>query len=159
MIPNMNFKRYTRIFYVLLMLLMYGVGEAWAVLAAGDIYIKVKPSETEATTSVTATEGTVTAAVSGQVVTLTVTPANGYYIKASDIVVEPLAGMGRANSRRRAPGLAEKIEGTLYNHATNREPENVIYSVTASNTGCQSVPACGQVNCTALCSCHSAGSS
>ena len=105
---------------------MYGAGEAWADLAAGDITIQVEPN---------ASYGTVTAtSVSGREVTLTVTPVSGYYIKASDIVVEPLAGMGRANARRRAPGLAEQIVGTLYNHATNREPENVIYSVTGTST-------------------------
>ena len=117
---------------------MYGVGEVWAQdpVPASNILIKVMPSGTEGTgaSSVSATEGSVSTTIDGRVVTLTVTPGSGNYIKASDIVVEPLVGTDKANIRRRAPGTAERIVGTLYNHATNREPENVIYSVTGTNS-------------------------
>ena len=55
-------------------------------------------------------------------VTLTVQPNNGYYIKASDIKVEPLVGTGNANAPRRVPDLANLIAGKLYDpNRDNRE--------------------------------------
>jgi hypothetical protein len=121
----------------MLMLLMYGAGDVWAQsIDASSIIINVMPSGTEATSSATATEGSVSATVSERVVTLTVTPESGYYIKASDIVVEPLASMGRANAPRRGGvmDLSNEIEGTLYNHETGRTEANVINSVSYQNT-------------------------
>ncbi len=111
----------------MLMLLMYGAGDVWAQsIDASSIIINVMPSGT----------GNVSATVSERVVTLTVTPESGYYIKASDIVVEPLASMGRANAPRRGGvmDLSNKIEGTLYNHETERTAANVINSVSYQNT-------------------------
>ena len=121
----MSFKRYTRIFYMILMLLASGAGEAWADLAPGNITTEIKPNAS----------GSIDISVSGREVTLTITPASGYYIKASDIVVEPLAGMERANApERRVPGIANQITGTLYNDATERADENIINSVSGTSS-------------------------
>ena len=134
----MRTGRYIRTIIAMLMLLMYGAGDVWAqdlAVTASNILIEVMPSDTEGDGSalVNATEGSVSVGISGREVTLTVTPASGYYIKASDIVVEPLAGMGRANApKRRTPGIANQIVGTLYNDETAREDANVIYSVTGT---------------------------
>ena len=94
----------TRIIISALMLFMYGAGDVWA-----DISVTIDPA---------ITNGSITQSInqSTREVTLTVTPASGYYIKASDIEVEPLVGMSNANSRgmRRAPRLASLIVGKMY---------------------------------------------
>ena len=98
----------TRIIISALILLMYGAGEAWA-----DISVDIDPA---------LTNGTIISSInqSTREVTLTVTPASGYYIKASDIEVEPLVGTSKANSRgmRRAPKLASLIVGKMYEGST-----------------------------------------
>ena len=131
---NMRTVRYTRFIVAMLMLLMFGVGDVCAQLAAGNISIKVKQANTagtEATSSVTATEGSVSAAVSERLVTLSVSPNSGYYIKASDIVIDPMIDINKANAptHRRVPITTDPIVGTLYNDATEREPENEINSI------------------------------
>ncbi len=123
---NMRTVRYIRFTVAMMMLLIFGAGGVMA-LDNNSIIINVMPSETE---------GSVSATVSDRVVTLTVVPASGYYIKASDIVVEPLAAMDRANAPRRGGvmDLSKEVEGTLYNHATEREAANIINSVTGTGT-------------------------
>ena len=94
----------TRIIISALMLFMYGAGDVWA-----DISVTIDPA---------ITNGSITQSInqSTREVTLTVTPESGYYIKASDIEVEPLVGMSNANSRgmRRSPRLASLIVGKMY---------------------------------------------
>ena len=99
---------------------MYGAGEMWA----QDVTIATGISN----------GSIVKSSVSNRVVTLTVTPSSGYYIKASDIVVNPLAGSGQANAPRRVPGVANQIVGKMYNHATLRKAENEIYTIEGTNT-------------------------
>ena len=132
---NMKVVRYIRITVAMMMLLILGVGDVWA-LDASSITINVMPSRTEATSSVTATEGSVSASVSGRVVTLTVIPESNYYITTSDFLVDPLVGMERANAPKRGSvmDLSNEIEGTLYNDETAREATNVINSVSGTNT-------------------------
>lgn len=98
----------TRIIISALMFLMYGAGEAWA-----DISVTIDPALTNGTISSSINQST-------REVTLTVTPASGYYIKASDIEVEALVGTSKANSRsmRRAPRLASLIVGKMYEGST-----------------------------------------
>ena len=87
------------------------------------------------------TNGTVSqSSIAGREVTLTVTPASGYYIKSSDIVVEKLVGADQANvARRRVPDLANRIEGKLYitveNPETHENENKEVYTVSASQTG------------------------
>ena len=128
----MRTGRYLRIIVTMLMLLMYGVGEVWAqeqneaAITANDIFIQVMPSGKEGQGSVTdATYGSVSASVGTLAdgkypVTLTVTPAAGYYIKASDLVVEKLVNPSKANvPNRRTPELADLIVGTMYSGSTH----------------------------------------
>ena len=110
-----------RILIVVFALLFGAVSGAWA-LTIDDIEIgEVKPS---------ASAGTISKSISGRVVTLTVTPASGYYIKASDIVVEKLVNTGNVKALGAGfSGITDPIVGTLYNDATARETANIINSI------------------------------
>ena len=67
-------------------------------------------------------------------VTLTVTPNDGYYIKASDIKVEKLLDPSKANvPNRRTPELADLIVGKMYNDETARAAANIINSISGPN--------------------------
>ena len=88
------------------MFLWYGAGEVWAEdVNASNIIIDETP-----------TNGTIGSSpqISGRKVTLTIQPDEGYYIKASDIIVEPLVDMNNANARRRVPEIAEPIVGKMF---------------------------------------------
>ena len=93
----MRSKRYIRTIIAMLMLLLYGAGEVWA-LDEDNIIIEVKPG---------ASAGSVSKSISGQVVTLTVTPESGYKIKKDLIVVEKMVNPGRSNTRRRTPDIGD----------------------------------------------------
>lgn len=87
------------------MFLWYGAGEVWAEdIKSSNIIIEAP------------TNGTIGSSpqISGREVTLTITPNEGYYIKASDIIVEPLVGMNNANARRRVPEIANRIVGKMF---------------------------------------------
>ena len=106
---DMRTNSYFRTLFLFLTLLTSETGKVCAQatsLTQSDILIQVLPSGKEGEGSVTATEGSITASVSGQVVTLTVTPTSGYKIKKDLIVVEKMINPSNlANSRRRAPGV------------------------------------------------------
>jgi hypothetical protein len=91
----------------MLMLLMCGAGEVWG----------------QSVTIGALSNGTITSSVNQtREVTLTVKPNNGYYIKVSDIKVEPLVDTDNANAPRRVPDLANLIAGKLYDpNRNNRE--------------------------------------
>ena len=98
---------------------MFGaVSGAWAQLTNDDIEVEVKPSAT----------GTVTKNVNSEtrVVTLTVTPASNYYIKASDIIVEKLVDPGKVNApKRRISGITDVIVGKMYKSDMSKEITSV----------------------------------
>ena len=79
---------------MMLMLLMCGAGEVWA----DDITVYVEKSDGSSQTitgsggsvNTGITGGSISVAISGREVTLTIKPAANYFIKASEIVVEPL---------------------------------------------------------------------
>lgn len=105
MIRDMRTGKIARIIVTTLMFLWYGAGEVWAEdVNASNIIIK------------TPTNGTIGSSpqISGRKVTLTIQPDEGYYIKASDIIVEPLVDMNNANARRRVPEIAEPIVGKMF---------------------------------------------
>ena len=114
--------KYIRVL-VMMMALMWGaVSGAWAQLTASDIEYEVKPI---------ASAGTVSPSVSERTVTLTVTPATGYFIKASDFVVEKLVNTGKANApKRRVSDITDLIKGKLYKNDMTAE----ISSVSAGST-------------------------
>ena len=115
-------------FLVLMFTLMFGaVSGAWAQLTENDVEIEVKPN---------ASAGNIEKSVDATTreVTLTVTPATGYYIKASDIVVEKLVNTGRANApKRRTPSITDVITGKLYS-GSGRTDEDIISSVENPNS-------------------------
>ncbi len=94
----MKTGRYSRIIVTMLMLLMYGASEVWA-----DITVTIE----------TVTNGTITSTVnqSTRVVTLTVTPDNGYYITSKYILAEKIKDFSSA-PRRNTPGVADYLPVT-----------------------------------------------
>ena len=107
--------------------LVFGaVSEAWAQLTANDIEYEVKPSAS----------GTIEKSVNATTreVTLAVAPASGYYIKASDIVVEKLVNTSNANApKRRVSEITDVIKGKLYS-GSGRAETDIISSVTYPNS-------------------------
>ena len=97
------------------------VSVAWAQLANNDIEIDIKPSDAA---------GTITKSVNARVVTLTVTPASGYFIRTSDFIVEKLVSPGNANARRRVGEITDVIKGKMYTSDMSKE----ITSVEAGST-------------------------
>ena len=114
-----DMKNYIRILTMITALMFGAVSGAWA-LTNDDIEIEVKPS---------ASTGNISKSISGQEVTLTVTPATGYFIRASDIVVEKLVDPGKANApKRRTPDFTDVITGKMYS-GSGRADEDIISSV------------------------------
>ena len=114
---------YTRFIITTLMLLMFGAGEMWA----QGVTVTIADGITNGTIS--------QSSISGREVTLTVTPTTSkYYTRASDIIVNPLAGSGQANAPRRVPGVANQIVGKMYKHGAERKAENEIYTIENPNS-------------------------
>lgn len=107
----MSFKRFTQIIYVMLLLLICGVGEVWSQVTAEDILVQVMPSGKEGKGSVAdATYGSVSASVGALTdgkypVTLTVRPADGYKTKTALIIAEKMVAPDLLSAPRRAPGI------------------------------------------------------
>ena len=120
-------KYYIRILTIITALMWGTVSGAWAQLTSDDIEYEVKPS---------ASAGTIEKSVNATTreVTLTVTPKEGYYIKAADIIVEKLVGPGKANApERRTPAFTDVITGTMYS-GSGRTDDDIISSVANSNS-------------------------
>ena len=112
-------KNYIRILTIITALMLGAVSEAWAELITND-EIEVKPSASAGTVTVASVDATT------RKVILTVTPATGYFIKASDFVVEKLVDPGNANaSRMRTPEVSDVITGKLYNSDMTEEISSV----------------------------------
>ena len=116
----------------MLALLMGAFSEAWAI-GQGDIIIELPIGGRVTFKSITEiTEESVT---TGWKVTLTVTPASGYYIKPSDIVVEKLVGTGKANARqRRVPTIPDLIQGKMYTENAEQTAANEISIVSSPSS-------------------------
>ena len=109
-------KNYIRILTMITALMFGAANGAWAQATLED-------NDTSA--------GNISKSVSGREVTLTVTPATGYYIKASDIVAEKLVDPGRFQApKHRTPDFADVIPGKMYNSDKTKE----ISSVEAGST-------------------------
>ena len=117
-------KNYIRILTMITALMFGAANGAWA-LTNDDIVIDVKPG---------ASAGNISKSVSGREVTLTVTPATGYYIKASDIVAEKLVDPGRFQApKHRTPDFADVIPGKMYS-GSGRTDADIISSVKGPNS-------------------------
>ncbi len=99
---DMNTGRIIRTIILALALFMGAASEGWALGQADIIFDPASP------------EGgsVVVKSVEGQTVTITVTPAEGYLISKSDIIVQKLQSLGQAQSRRRAPAIADRLTVT-----------------------------------------------
>ena len=122
-----DMKQTIRFFFMLMALMMGATSESWAQepeLTESDIVIDdgIK-------------HGTVAfKSLTDRTVTLTITPDAGYYIKASDIVVEKLVKPGKANApERRTPAFADVITGTMYS-GSGRTEADIISSVKHPNS-------------------------
>lgn len=124
MAQNMSFKRYTRIFYVILMLLMGGAGEVWA-LSTTDIIINKLPNNDA---------GTVTVSVSERTVTLTINPASGYFVNKNTITAEKMVELP-ASSRRRAPIMANALTVNGDDEASNGNSKQYTFDVPEGSSG------------------------
>ena len=112
-------KSYIRILIVMIALMIGVVSGAWAQLTNDDVIIEVKPN---------ASAGIVSASVNAttRVVTLSITPASGYYIKASDIIVEKLVDPGKSNApMRRISDVTDNIVGKMYSGDMTKEISSV----------------------------------
>ena len=98
-----DMKQTIRFFFMLMALMMGATVDVWA-LSDTDIVINKIPADTkdETTGDITEVGGHVDVAVSGQVVTLTITPntTNGYTINEKMITVEPMVDPSQAPSHR-----------------------------------------------------------
>ena len=118
--------KYIRVLVIMFALMWGAVSGAWAQLTASDIEYEVKPSAS----------GTIEKSVNATTreVTLTVAPASGYYIKASDFVVEKLVNTGNANApKRRVSDITNLITGKLYS-GSGRTDADIISSVKHPNS-------------------------
>lgn len=119
-------KNYIRILTMIIALTLGAVSGAWAQLTNDDIEIEVKPSAS----------GTITKSVNATTreVTLTVTPASGYFIRTSDFVIEKLLDPGKANAPKRRVGeVTDVIKGKMYS-GSGRTDGDVISSVKYPNS-------------------------
>ena len=118
-------KNYIRILTMMIALTFGAVNEAWAQLTDSDIEIEITPS---------ADAGTITKSLNATTreVTLTVTPATGYYIRTSDFVIEKLVSPERVNAARRRVGeVADVIKGKMYKNDMSKEITSVDGGTTA----------------------------
>ena len=119
-------KNYIRVLTMITALMFGAVSGAWAQLTSDDIEFDVKPS---------VSAGDIVPSFDGRKVTLTVTPASGYYIKASDIVVEKLVNTGKANApKRRTAEITDVITGKMYSDGSAQTDDNIISSVKYPNS-------------------------
>lgn len=123
----MSLKRYTRIFYVILMLLMCGAGEVWAAVDPANIIIDKLPNDDA---------GTVTVNVSGQTVTLTISPAADYYVNKSTITAEKMVSLPtNAAARRRAPILSNALTVSGNEEASYGNSKDYTFDVPEGSAG------------------------
>ncbi len=141
----MRTGRYTRFIVTLMLLLMCGAGGVWA---DGVTIFVEKPNGTTQTFTesggpVELTGGSVSVAISGRDVTLTVTPADGYKTKKDLILVEKMVNPNQQSAPRRAPGLgtfdltgtAEWVTGsTTYTFNVPTEYDGAYVTVTFVST-------------------------
>ena len=125
MAHNLSFRRYTRIFYMVMMLLMGGAGEVWADVDPANIIIEKLPNDAA---------GSVAVSVSGQTVTLTVSPATDYYVNKNTIRAEKMVSLPNA-ARRRAPILANTLPVSGNDEAAYGDPKSYTFVVPEGSVG------------------------
>ena len=126
-----DMKTYIKLMFVLAALFIGAANELCAqAIPAGNIIINggTKSGDDYIIKDGTATAGTIAVSVSERTVTLTITPAAGYMTKKGLILAERMLNPA-SSAPRRAPNLANKIEGEMYTSGTT----TTITSVTNPN--------------------------
>ena len=116
-------KRYIQTFTLLFALFLGAANDAWA-LSTIDIIIEGTTHGTVAVTSVNDATRTVT---------ITVTPASGYYVNKSDIIVQKLVDPSLASARRTTPGIANVL--TVSGPTSSKDPAEYTFVVPADYAG------------------------
>ena len=116
-------KRYIQTFILLFALFLGAANDAWA-LSTTDIIIESTTHGTVAVTSVNNATRTVT---------ITVTPASGYYVNKSDIIVQKLVDPSLASARRTTPGIANAL--TVSGPTSSKDPAEYTFVVPADYAG------------------------
>ena len=117
---NMNTERYIRTIIILLAFLFGITGGAWAQLSTSDIIIDGSIKHGSVTVTGVNAET--------RVVTLAVTPASGYFVEKSNIVVQKLVDPSSPNARRRVPDIADAL--TVSGNTTTTYPATGEYTFT-----------------------------
>lgn len=116
-------KRYIQTFILLFALFLGAANDAWA-LSTTDIIIEGTTHGSVAVTSVNDATRTVT---------ITVTPASGYYVNKSDIIVQKLVDPSLASARRTTPGIANVL--TVSGPTSSKDPAEYTFVVPADYAG------------------------
>lgn len=116
-------KRYIQTLILLFALFLGAANDAWA-LSTTDIIIESTTHGTVAVTSVNDATRTVT---------ITVTPASGYYVNKSDIIVQKLVDPSLASARRTTPGIANVL--TVSGPTSSKAPAEYTFVVPADYAG------------------------
>lgn len=116
-------KRYIQTFILLFALFLGAANDAWA-LSTTDIIIESTTHGSVAVTSVNDATRTVT---------ITVTPASGYYVNKSDIIVQKLVDPSLASARRTTPGIANVL--TVSGPTSSKDPAEYTFVVPADYAG------------------------
>ena len=102
-------KRYIQTIILTLALLVGAAGEAWA-LGESDIIIDpVSPTGSGTVEFKSITEKIEESVTVGWTVTITVTPADGFFVKKENVIAQKLQNLGQAQSRRRTPAIADAL--------------------------------------------------
>lgn len=116
-------KRYIQTLILLFALFLGAANDAWA-LSTTDIIIEGTTHGSVAVTSVNDATRTVT---------ITVTPASGYYVNKSDIIVQKLVDPSLASARRTTPGIANVL--TVSGPTSSKDPAEYTFVVPADYAG------------------------
>ena len=118
----MNTVRQIKTIIIMLALIMGAANEAWAL---SDADIKIDGGITHGSVTIKS--------VVDRTVTITVTPATGYFVKLENIVVQKLLDPGQAQARRRTPAIADVL--TVTGPANSNEAADYTFVVPADYAG------------------------
>ena len=102
-------KRYIQTIILTLALLMGAASEGWALVQNDIIIDPVSPTGSGTVVFKSITEKIEESVTVGWTVTITVTPADGFFVKKENVIAQKLQNLGQAQSRRRTPAIADAL--------------------------------------------------